>query len=91
MSIYMVSYDLRAPGRDYAPLYDALRSVPCIRPLESVWVIEVNNVAGAVRDWLRGFVDLNDGLMVIEISANAGWASFGISKFSNDWLLARRP
>ena len=36
MAIYIVSYDLRAPGRNYEPLYKALKSTGTYaHPLES--------------------------------------------------------
>lgn len=91
MSIWVVSYDLRAPGRNYEALHQALKAVPFARPLESVWLIEAEGPAPRIRDILRPLLDRNDGLMVVEIKEGADWAITGINKPSTDWLKLKRP
>jgi hypothetical protein len=91
MSIWIVSYDLRAPGRDYERLYKALKSVAYARPLESFWIIEAEGTAASIRDWLATHVDKNDRLVVIEFTPQADWALRQISKEVGDWFKAKRP
>jgi hypothetical protein len=89
MAAYVISYDLRSPGRDYAPLIKALRDAGAIRPLESVWLLDSVLAAGALRDRLTSMMDSNDGVLVIEIGP--AWGSKGILENAVEWLKARRP
>ena len=91
MAIWMVSYDLRAPGRNYEPLYKALKAVPYARPLESVWFIEAAGPSSRIRDILLPLLDRNDGLIVMELTESADWAVWGINTPSKDWIIAKRP
>lgn len=41
MTLYNIDYDLRNPGRNYEPLYDAIKSYgQWAHPLDSMWIIE---------------------------------------------------
>ncbi len=91
MSIWMVSYDLRAPGRGYEALHKTLKSVAYAHVLESVWLIETSGPAARIRDVLRDSMDANDGLIVIEFGEQADWAIKGINKPSMDWIQLKRP
>lgn len=91
MAIFIVSYDLRAPGRNYESLYKALRSVSFAHPLESFWLVEHNGPASLIRDTLKGHLDKNDGVAVIEFTEHADWAVTGINKPSTDWIQSKRP
>jgi hypothetical protein len=90
MPAYSVSYDLRTPGRNYQPLYDALIQARAVRALQSLWLLDDPNTSGYVRDVLRSLVDANDGLLVTEI-ANSNWASFKLPPEATEWLRARFP
>jgi hypothetical protein len=91
MAVFIISYDLRAPGRDYKSLYDAIKTVPYAHPLESVWLVEHNGPASVIKDTLKGHIDKNDGVVVIEFTKDADWALFGINKPSSDWIQSMRP
>ena len=91
MSVFVVSYDLKAPGRNYDRLYEALKKFAYARPLESFWLIESNGTAGSIRDTLKQHVDANDKIVVIEFTQNAGWATLNISKPVMEWWKQRRP
>lgn len=91
MAVYLISYDLRAPGRNYDTLYASLKSVPWAHPLESVWLVETDATAARVHDTLKAALDEGDGIMVVEITSSAAWAISGINKPSSDWLMKRRP
>jgi hypothetical protein len=91
MSVWIVSYDLRAPGRNYEPLYKALKSVAFAKMLESFWLIEAEGPATRIRDALKVHLDRNDGIAVIEFKETADWALSGINKPSMDWIKLKRP
>ena len=77
MAIFLVSYDLRSPGRNYQPLYDALGGVPHCHALESAWLIDVAQTRHEIRDVLQGAVDANDILLVTRVLQD-GWASYNL-------------
>ncbi|MBN8843447.1 MAG: hypothetical protein J0H88_09380 [Sphingomonadales bacterium] len=91
MAIFIISYDLRAPGRNYDGLHKALRDYAFAKPLESFWLIESTASAGAIRNTLKAHIDKNDRLVVIEFTTNAGWATFGIQEDVMAWWQKRRP
>ena len=83
---YLISYDLRAPGRDYAKLYEAIKKVAdgYSRPLESVWIIRSPKSAAEIRDELQKHVDSNDGLLVIQVLGH--WATRSIAELQTTWM-----
>lgn len=85
MSTYLVSYDLRKPGRDYSKLYAAIRSYPrWAHILESDWAVVTDKSAIEVRDHLIRHVDANDALTVITARIPAAW--IGIDQKVAAWL-----
>ena len=75
MPLFLISYDLRAPGRNYKVLYECMANFRAQRLLESVWLAELKGPAEEIRNLVRGTVDANDSLVVIEITAHADWAT----------------
>lgn len=82
MGVYLVTYDLRQPGRNYEPLYQELRSYTHCHELESVWLIDTTQRASAIREGLRAKIDANDALFVAELREH--WASRNYD--CADWL-----
>ncbi|GGF15851.1 hypothetical protein GCM10011321_04650 [Youhaiella tibetensis] len=74
MAVYIVSYDLRAPGRDYSTLYARLGQWKAVRGLESVWFINWDTTPVKIRDDLRQYVDANDLLFVAELKGPSAWS-----------------
>lgn len=73
MALYFVEYDLRAPGRNYQPLYDSLEALGAKRILESLWGLShANTTCVLLRDHLKPKIDSNDRLIVAKVS---DWAS----------------
>ena len=73
---YVISYDLLSPGKDYKTLTDTLFGLGARRILYSQWVVKrYNTNAVGIRDFLRGFIDSNDRLLVTCLDSNewAGW------------------
>jgi hypothetical protein len=86
MSLKMISYDLREPGRDYSSLYKAIESLGANRwhYLESVWFVPTATSTSAVMDMIRPHIDANDKLLVCTIGAD--WATVGFDAQANQWL-----
>jgi len=82
MSILLVTYDLKAPGRNYAPVFDYLKQFTYCKGLESVWLLDTTYTAIDVRNALQGRVDGNDKVFVVRITSD--WASFNFG--CADWL-----
>ncbi len=75
---YVVSYDLKAPGKDYEKLWDALRAMKAERILESEWVLRRSSTsATGLRDHFRQFIDSNDRLLVVCIDS-ADWSGWNL-------------
>ena len=90
MPAYCLSYDLRAPGRNYQPLYNALSAVSAVRALQSLWLFDDPRPCAQVRDAVRKLVDPNDGVLIIDI-ANSNWASLNVLPGAAEWIQARFP
>ena len=67
MTVYCVSYDLRAPGRNYNKLYDALEEYENCHATESFWFIDSPLSASEIREHLCGCVDDGDQIYVMKL------------------------
>ena len=86
---YKLGYDLRAPGRDYTALTKRLADWRAVRVLKSEWIIEADDCsAAAIRDGLRKYMDVNDGLLVVTMTGEAAWAN--LEGNSAEFLLGKR-
>lgn len=85
MALYLIGYDLKAPGRNYDELYKAIKSLGAwCHPLDSTWIVKHSGPCPAIRDALSPHIDGNDSLLVVALSGP--WASFGLSTTVTDWL-----
>ncbi len=83
--IYCVCYDLHAPGRNYEPLYNAIKSYGTWwHHLDSTWFIRTDQNASQIRDFLMQFTDANDELLIFPVAR--GWAGYGFSEKAYEWL-----
>lgn len=83
--IYLITYDLKTPGKDYNVLYDKIKSLgDNFHPLESTWFVKSNSSAESISTYLRTVMDTNDYVFVVEITKKQrqGW----MSKTAWDWL-----
>ena len=81
MALYFLSYDLRGK-RDYQKLYNELNSINAVRVLESTWCFNKANItAKGLRDYFKGFIDKDDGLLVSE---SKDWATYNAEGTPND-------
>lgn len=84
MKCYIISYDLRKPGRDYTSLYEAIKTYSSWAHIqESLWAVISIKTAVEIRNYLQQFIDGNDSIFVIKTGVEAAWTNT-LSK--DDWL-----
>jgi hypothetical protein len=74
--IHIVSYDLKVPGRDYAKLYEVLKSGHSWwHYLESTWIISSNKDIETWSERIRSVLDVNDRFIIVDITRQSynGW------------------
>lgn len=75
--VYLITYDLNKPGKDYTSLYLALRQYQFIRDvgLDSVWFVSTSWTAGQIYEHLRLHLDISDRLFIAQIRRGEyyGW------------------
>ena len=82
---YIITYDLKVPGRDYASLYSAIRnSAEWQHPLESVWLVYTSKNANTLYNEIRPSMDNSDLLFIAEIDPidRQGW----MAKSCWEWM-----
>jgi hypothetical protein len=82
VAVYMVTYDLRTPGKDYAPVHEYLKQFAYCKDLESFWLIDTKLSTANVRDGLKQHVDANDKVFVARLHRD--WASLNYA--CTEWL-----
>ena len=89
MKAFSIIYDLTAPGRNYEPLYDAIRaSGKWWHYLDSTWIVVTNESALQIWNRLANHIDKNDYLLIIEVRDNVqGW----LPKEAWEWIHANVP
>lgn len=77
MKAYLIGYDLNNPGQDYSDLIEAIKNIgPWWHCLDSTWIVNSNNSAIQIRDYLVKFLDRNDELLVGHLSGESAWIGF---------------
>lgn len=74
--IYLISYDLNEPNKDYKALYEEIKTAPgWAHIMESVWLISTSKTIEHWSDKLREVMDDNDQVFVVDITGQArqGW------------------
>jgi hypothetical protein len=94
LNTLLVCYDLYRPGQDYDGLIEFLEGLPgWWHYLDSTWLVATTLGASRLRNELKGYVDANDEVLVINVTG-AAWASAGFPEEANTWLhdnLQARP
>ncbi len=84
MEVYVVSYDLRKPGRDYTGLSEELQRSPSWwHYLDSTWLIVTSESAGKLYNRLAPHLDEGDSILVVQAGSDRqGW----LPKDAWDWI-----
>jgi len=83
--IYLVSYDLKVPGRDYTKLYEILKTAPnWWHFIESTWLIYTPESVPVWRAKIKAVMDDNDRLLIVDITdkQHDGW----LPKEAWEWI-----
>lgn len=85
MATYIISYDLRKPGKNYDDLIEALKTYETWwHHLGSTWCIVTARTAAQVRDHLAQHIDQNDALLVVKSGGEGAW--MGFNERGSKWL-----
>ena len=73
--ILLISYELTNTKRNYSSLYKAIKSADAWwHYLDSTWIINTNDGPDVWQKRLRGHMDKDDSLLIIEVCDNyQGW------------------
>lgn len=84
MKCYIITYDLRSPGRNYDGLYEGIKSYGTWGKLtQSTWAIVTTETAVQVRDYLSKYIDSNDRIFVVKSGKEAAWKNV---RAGSEWL-----
>jgi hypothetical protein len=72
--VYVVTYELRRPGKDYANLYTLLRQFTHCHNSTSCWFIDSTQTAEQIRDGATHHIDTNDMFFVAPL--HRSWAAW---------------
>ena len=87
MAVYIVTYDLSNPGRDYNNLIAKIKAIGQWAHIsESTWTLNSDASAAAVRNYLATAIDQNDKLFVGTLGHEAAWS--GLDPDVSRWLKA---
>jgi CRISPR-associated endonuclease Cas2 len=90
--LYLVSYDLTAPGRDYRSLGDRLQQLRAERVLNSQWFVISSATALDLTRELLQFVDRTDRVLVTEITQQSAWRTLLMpDDRMREWFRHARP
>jgi hypothetical protein len=85
--IFLITYDLKKPGRDYSSLYETIKSAKSWwHYLDSTWLIYSNETV-TVNEWsekIRNVIDANDLFLIVDITnqPRQGW----LKKQAWEWI-----
>lgn len=87
--IYLITYNLNKPGKDYTSLYNALRKYNYIRDtaLESIWFVNTSWNSAQIYEHLRLHFDINDRLFITQITKGTNYGY--MNKEVWDWINLR--
>jgi CRISPR/Cas system-associated endoribonuclease Cas2 len=92
MTLFVLTYDVRATHHDYTNLYNLLASWRAAHLQNSVWLADMNGNAAAVRDAMKAHMHLDDTVAVIQMpSTGTDWATIHTRPEGTAWLKARFP
>ena len=92
--LYLVSYDLKRPEKDYPALFAALSQLGAEKVLLSEWFVISDAAPDVIVNSLTaaGGFDGNDRVLVTELRQNAAWNNTLLSTARvQEWYAHARP
>ena len=83
--IYLISYDLKAPNRNYDDLYAILKTAESWwHYLESTWLIYTSDGIEAWQMRIKSAIDNNDSFIIVDVTKQPrnGW----LPKKAWEWI-----
>jgi hypothetical protein len=89
MSAYLVTYNLKTKGQNYAPLYEALKASDAWwHYIDSSWLIKTTETPDQIWKRLVPHITGSDFMLIIEVRDNAqGW----LPAKAWEWIHANVP
>ena len=84
MAVYLATYDLHKPDRDYEPLYEYLETFTYAHCIGSVWLLDTDESAATIRDGMLENMHEKDTVLVIRAQEESAWHEYGVC---GDWIL----
>jgi len=84
MAVILVTYDLKKPGQDYAPVHAYLKRYAYCKYLESVWLLDTTATTQQIRVAVQGLVDNNDVVFVTRLQRDWSSLNYGCADWLND-------
>lgn len=75
MSVYIVTYDLNTPGKDYSGVLGEIKKHSWARLSESSYAIDTNKTVYQIYDGIKPYLDSNDNLYIITLTKP--WTGYG--------------
>lgn len=85
MAVFIIGFEGRG-SRPYDRLQDAIDADGGVRIMDGLWALECDRDAPELRDWVHGFMDDEDAIVVIQVGSSNHWASRHLKSSVNDWL-----
>jgi len=76
MAVYLASYDLHKPDRDYEPLYEYLRTFSYAHCIDSIWLLDTSETAQSIRDGMLANMHEKDTILVVRLEYEAAWNQY---------------
>lgn len=74
--LYLITYDLNKPGKDYASLHNTIKTASrWWHYLDSTWIIVTEQTVYYWSDKIRAIIDKNDHFLIVDITKQTrqGW------------------
>jgi hypothetical protein len=72
MALYLISYDLNKPEKDYPKLIDYLEKIRAHRVLYSEWFVRSDLGRDALHEKVKAHIDGNDSLLTCLVESAVG-------------------
>lgn len=83
--IYLVTYDLKKPGKDYVSLHNTLKTATSWwHYIDSTWIIKTEQPVEYWSEKIRSVIDGNDNFLIVDITKQRrqGW----LPKKAWEWI-----
>jgi len=87
MNSLMITYELEDSDKDYPKISEKLKSYSYwAKSMERVWFIKTSKEAVEIRTELKNSIGDRGKVLVINVSGNYQWGTYGVSKEVTSWM-----